>query len=182
MNFLDPGVTDIYSVGKWEIVVICGFVWVEISAVYRGATHLSLDAKGRMAMPAKYREALQSSCAGELVFTVNRDRKLALYPMPKWQQFEQQLMRLPAFDRRVEGLRRLYIGYAQEVQLDAAGRVLVPSVLRTLVGIERKVVLLGQFEIFELWPESSWVDGLDHLFDLASAAGGDDDVFNGIVL
>ncbi len=124
-------------------------------------------------MPTRYRDALLAQCDGQLVLTVNRDRRLALYPLPKWRHFERQLMQLPAFDKRAEGLRRLYVGYAQELVMDGAGRLLLPAVLREVVHIARKVVLLGQFEIFEIWPENAWVEGLDELFAIAGDVSGD---------
>ncbi len=87
--------------------------------MFRGVCILNLDTKGRLAVPAKYRERLQTSCDAQLVVTVDRDRCLLLYPAPEWELIERQLAALPAFDKSARAIQRLYIGNAQEVEMDA---------------------------------------------------------------
>ncbi|KAB7623848.1 division/cell wall cluster transcriptional repressor MraZ [Alkalilimnicola sp. S0819] len=131
--------------------------------MFRGVTHLNLDAKGRMAFPAKYRERLQSYCDGELVVTIHlprgkeqRDRALVIYPLPEWQGLERQLQGMPAMDHKGQAIRKLLMGYANECQVDGAGRILLSSPLREFAQLDKKLVLVGQGDRLELWSESIW--------------------------
>ena len=124
--------------------------------MFRGVNALNLDAKGRMAMPAKYRDRLQESCAGQLVITVDRDHCLLLYPLPEWEVIERKLVKLPSFNPQSRRLQRLLIGHATEVELDGAGRILLPPPLRDFAELDKQVVLIGQGNKFELWNEGSW--------------------------
>lgn len=123
--------------------------------MFRGVSTLSLDAKGRMAMPAKYRERLEELCEGQLVVTVDRDC-LLLYPLPQWEEIERKLVRLPTLNAQSRRLQRLLIGHATECELDGNGRILVPTPLREFARLEKRVVLIGQGNKFELWDEDSW--------------------------
>lgn len=125
--------------------------------MFRGITNLNLDAKGRMAIPARYRELLQSTCGSALVITADIDRCLLLYPAPAWATFEQQLRDLPNVDTHTRNLQRLYIGHAQEVEMDAQGRILLSPELRTYAGLDRRVALVGQGNKFEVWDEETWI-------------------------
>ena len=122
----------------------------------RGVNRISLDAKGRLAVPTRYRERLRESCASKLVVTVDPDRCLLIYPMPEWQEIERKLTRLPSFDPTARRLQRLLVGHATEVEMDAQGRVLMPPPLREFAGLDKLVVLIGQGNKFELWDEARW--------------------------
>src|SRR6202142_4618095 len=98
--------------------------------MFRGANKLTLDIKGRMVMPTRYREALQERCGGKLVVTVDKDQCLLVYPMPDWEEIERKLMKLPSFDPRARRLQRPMVGHAPELDLAAQGRVLLPPNLR----------------------------------------------------
>ena len=111
--------------------------------MFRGVSTLSLDAKGRMAMPAKYRERLVDLCEGQLVVTVDRDC-LLLYPLPQWEEIERKLVRLPTLNAQARRLQRLLIGHATECELDGNGRILLPTPLREFARLEKRVVLIGQ--------------------------------------
>lgn len=124
--------------------------------MFRGVNALNLDAKGRMAMPAKYRDRLQETCSGQLVITVDRDHCLLLYPLPEWEVIERKLVKLPSFNAQARRLQRLLIGHATEVELDSAGRILLPPPLREFAELDKRVVLIGQGNKFELWNETSW--------------------------
>jgi MraZ protein len=124
--------------------------------VFRGINPLNLDAKGRLAMPVKYRDRLQESCHGQLVLTVDRDRCLLVYPLPEWEEIERKLVKLPSFNERTRSLQRLLIGHATEVELDGAGRILLPPPLRVFANLDKRVVLIGQGNRFELWNEGIW--------------------------
>jgi len=124
--------------------------------LFRGVSFLNLDAKGRLAIPARYRERLQSCCDSRLVITVDRDRCLLVYPEPTWIEIERKLDQLPSFDEQVRRLQRLYIGHAQDVDMDRQGRVLLPPALRRFASLDRRVALVGQGKKLELWDEDTW--------------------------
>jgi MraZ protein len=125
-------------------------------AVFRGATKVTLDAKGRLAIPTRHRERLAARCEGQLVATVDRDYCLLIYPFPDWEEIERKLVRLPSLNRQARRLQRLMVGYATELEIDAHGRILLPKELREFAGLGRQAILIGQGNKFELWDEESW--------------------------
>lgn len=125
--------------------------------MFRGVAELSLDAKGRIAMPVRYRESLQESCAGHLVITIDLVEKcLAIYPLHEWTLIAQKLDALPSLNPKTAMVRRLLGGNATDVDIDANGRVLIPTKLRKMANLEKKVVIVGQGKKFELWDEEAW--------------------------
>ncbi|NOU24562.1 MAG: division/cell wall cluster transcriptional repressor MraZ [Methylotenera sp.] len=124
--------------------------------MFRGATSLSLDAKGRLAVPTKHRETLQLQCAGDLVLTAHPHRCLLLYPQPAWEPIQAKLMTLSSFDKQSSALQRLLVGYAEDVAMDSAGRMLVSPSLRDFAGLDKEVMLVGQGSHFELWNMEAW--------------------------
>ena len=124
--------------------------------MFRGISNLTLDAKGRLAVPARYRDRLQAACGGQLVVTIDRDHCLLLYPLPEWEALEERLVRLPSLNKQARELQRLLLGHATEVQTDGHSRLLLPPELRGFAGLERDVVLLGLGRKFELWNQSQW--------------------------
>jgi MraZ protein len=129
--------------------------------MFRGANKLTLDAKGRMVMPTRYRERLQERCGGKLVITVDKDQCLLIYPLPDWEEIERKLMRLPTLDPRARRLQRLMVGHATDLELDAHGRVLLPPNLREFGQLTRDAMLIGQGVRFELWDEARWNERRD---------------------
>ncbi|MGH8220722.1 MAG: division/cell wall cluster transcriptional repressor MraZ [Steroidobacteraceae bacterium] len=127
--------------------------------MFRGATKVTMDDKGRMVMPNRYRDAIRERAQGRLVITVDRgDECLLIFPLPDWEQAEHKLMSLPSFDARSRRLQRLIVGHATEVELDGHGRFLLPPELRKFAGLERLGMLIGQGNRFELWDEARWGD------------------------
>lgn len=124
--------------------------------MFRGATKVTLDAKGRLAIPSRYRERLITRADGHLVATVDRDYCLLIYPLPDWEEIERKLVRLPALHKQARRLQRLMVGYATELDLDSHGRILLPKELREFAGLEREAMLIGQGNKFELWNEERW--------------------------
>ena len=124
--------------------------------MFRGATKVTLDAKGRLAIPTRYRERIAASCDGQLVATVDRDYCLLIYPFPDWEEIEQKLVALPSLNKQARRLQRLMVGYATEIDIDGHGRILLPRELREFAGLGRQAILLGQGNKFELWDEESW--------------------------
>jgi MraZ protein len=129
--------------------------------VFRGVAQLNLDSKGRLAVPARFRDALAARCAGHLVITADSDRCLLIYPLPDWEPIEQKLMSLSSFNAQIRELQRRLVGYAEDVVMDATGRILVPSALRDYAQIDKAVVLVGQGAKFELWNQDNWESRMD---------------------
>ena len=125
--------------------------------MFRGITALNLDAKGRLAIPARYREALLQQCDGQLVITINQDERcLWMYPLDVWEDIEEKLVKLPTLDTRAQRLKRLLIGHATDCEVDGNGRVLVPPPLRDYGELTKRVMLVGQGNKFEIWDEELW--------------------------
>jgi MraZ protein len=129
--------------------------------MFRGANKLTLDVKGRLAMPTRYRERLQERCGGKLVVTVDKDQCLLIYPFPDWEELERKLMKLPSFNPQARRLQRLMVGHATELDLDGNGRILLPPSLREYGLLSRDVMLVGQGMRFELWDETRWNERRD---------------------
>lgn len=125
--------------------------------MFRGITALNLDAKGRMAIPSRYRERLQNDADGQLILTLDhRGQCLLLYPLPVWETIERELIEAPNLLEVVDQLKHTLIGHATECEPDAQGRILLPTMLRELVGIDRQVTLVGLGNKFELWDGQAW--------------------------
>jgi MraZ protein len=124
--------------------------------MFRGATSLNLDVKGRLAVPSKHRDALQAQCAGNLVLTAHPHGCLLLYPQPAWEPIQAKMMALSSFDKQSSALQRLLVGYAEDITLDSAGRLLVSPSLREFAGVEKQAMLVGQGGHFELWNMDAW--------------------------
>ena len=140
--------------------------------MFRGANKVTLDAKGRMAMPARYRDTLVERSEGRLVVTVDRaDRCLLIYPLPDWEEIERKLMRLPSLNRKSRRLQRLMVGYASELDLDSHGRILVPRELREFASLDRQAILFGQGNKFELWDEQHWNERRDEWLQAGDEPG-----------
>jgi len=124
---------------------------------FRGLTKLSVDAKGRLAVPKAQRESLEENGVVELVVTADPAKCLNVYPKDVWEEIEEQLIAVPnGGSKATRKLQRLYIGYATSLELDGTGRMLLSSELREYAGIDRKAVLVGQGRKFELWDEQRW--------------------------
>lgn len=127
--------------------------------MYLGVNTLNLDAKGRLAVPAKHRESLAETCASRLVVTINpssTDRCLWLYPEDQWLKVAQKLAELPAVDKRAQAYKRLILGHASEQELDAQGRIRVTPELRDYAGLGKRVAVVGQVTKFEIWDIETW--------------------------
>ena len=125
--------------------------------MFRGISHISIDTKGRLAIPAKYRDAFEKTAAEQIVVTIDHtDRCLLIYPMDQWLIVEKMLSALPNTDRRVRTMQRMILGHAADVELDTQGRILLPAPLREYAGLNKQVVLVGQMNKFELWDAGTW--------------------------
>lgn len=124
--------------------------------MFQGAAQLNLDSKGRIAIPARHRDALLERCEGKLVLTADADGCLLVYPQPEWQPIYDKLNKLSSFNARSRALQRLLIGHASVEVMDGAGRVLIPPTLRSYAALDKRVMLVGQGNKFELWDEGRW--------------------------
>lgn len=124
--------------------------------MFQGAVQLNLDGKGRLAIPTRHRDMLLAHCAGQLVLTADADGCLLMYPQPEWLPIREKLMQLSAFNPRIRALQRFLVGHAEDVVMDAAGRVLVSPTLRAYAVLDKRVMLIGQGNKFELWDEARW--------------------------
>jgi len=121
--------------------------------VFQGASALTLDAKGRMSIPSRHREALQLQAEGRVTVTKHPDGCLMLFPRPEWELFRERIAALPM---EAHWWKRIFLGSAADVELDTAGRVLITPELRTAAGLERDVMLLGMGSHFEVWDAATY--------------------------
>jgi len=129
-----------------------------VAISFRGTSELSLDAKGRLAMPVRYRETLVDFCDGDIVVAIDyaRDNYLLVYPRPHWEIYQETLESWSTFDPDVQMVKRMILGSATDIKMDGSGRILLSPVLRRHAGLEKQVVLIGQNQKFELWNQSTW--------------------------
>lgn len=129
--------------------------------MYQGSHAINMDAKGRLAVPAKYRDLLASDAGGRIVMTAHtQDRCVLVYPETEWQNILPKIEALPTFNKAALRAQRLLIGYACTLELDGNGRVLVPPTLRDYANLEKKLMLVGLGKKFELWSEDSWFSSI----------------------
>ncbi|MDO5090053.1 MAG: division/cell wall cluster transcriptional repressor MraZ [Cardiobacteriaceae bacterium] len=148
--------------------------------MFRGIHQITLDAKGRLSIPAKLRAFFEEESENKLVMTADIEKNLMIYTLPQWEAVEAKLTKLPSLDKKARQLKRLFMGYASELELDGTGRVLIPGMLRDYAGLDKKVTLVGMGNKFELWSAERWESQLaadiDELLedgvDLDDALGG----------
>jgi len=126
--------------------------------MFRGVNQINMDAKGRMVIPARYREKIAACCDGQLVATIDtEERCLLLYPLEEWEAIQEKIEALPSFNPAARRIQRLLIGHATDIDMDGNGRLLLPAPLREYAELDKKLVLLGQGQKFEIWSESRWL-------------------------
>ena len=121
--------------------------------MFRGINAITIDTKGRMAVPARYRDSLSSN----LVLTIDtEERCLLLYLEDEWRNIEASLQKLPSFNPAARRIQRLLSGHATDLALDGQGRILLPQELRQYAAIQKQAVLIGQGNKFEIWDDALW--------------------------
>jgi MraZ protein len=135
--------------------------------VFQGATALSLDAKGRLAIPTKHREALTSG--DSVVVTAHPDRCLLLYPRAAFEPISARLATLSSFDEKVRWWQRLVVGHSEHVDIDGAGRILLSPALRKFADLKKNVMLVGQNNHFEIWDGELWEQKLGEALTMAGS-------------
>ncbi|OCS48135.1 division/cell wall cluster transcriptional repressor MraZ [Ralstonia pickettii] len=123
--------------------------------MFQGASALTLDAKGRMSIPSRHREALQLQAEGRVTVTKHPDGCLMLFPRPEWERFRERIAALPM---EAHWWKRIFLGSAADVELDTAGRVLITPELRAAASLERDVMLLGMGSHFEVWDAATYTE------------------------
>jgi MraZ protein len=126
-----------------------------------------LDAKGRLAVPTRYRDKFLAQGGGRVVVTAHPQRCLLLYPQPDWEPIAESVMAVPGFDPRVTAMQMLLVGHADELEMDSAGRILVSPTLRRLAGIDRDLMMFGQGSHFKLWSPEAWEAQFDQFIQNA---------------
>ena len=116
--------------------------------VFQGASALTLDGKGRIAVPARHRDVLQVTSNGQLTLTKHPEGCLLVFPRPAWEAFRARVAALPM---AASGWKRVFLGNAMDAQIDASSRILVSPELRSAAGLSKDVLLLGMGSHFELW-------------------------------
>ncbi|HJO34621.1 MAG: division/cell wall cluster transcriptional repressor MraZ [Pseudomonadota bacterium] len=123
-----------------------------------GHASVSMDDKGRLAIPKKHRGPLQAACGGTVVVTADTTGALLVFPYPEWCDFADRLMQLPnsGANAVVRDLQRLYWGYAETLTLDGQGRFATTTQQRALAGLEKSCVIVGIGRKLEVWSEARW--------------------------
>jgi MraZ protein len=124
--------------------------------LFRGISTVSIDIKGRLAIPSRYRDRLMSIADGSLVQTLNPlDRSIWIYPLSEWELIETKLASLSDFDKQSRRTKQMMRGYASDCQMDAQGRILLPTELRQYAEMKKQAVILGQGNKFEVWDQET---------------------------
>ena len=150
--------------------------------MFRGINSATLDAKGRMALPGRNRETVMVASEGRLVVTIDmRESCLLVYPLNEWETVQAKLESLSNINPQARLLQRLLIGHATDLELDSAGRLLLPAMLRDYASLEKKLVLVGQGNKIEIWSADHWQNRLDQwLEEGATALTNNAELFDGL--
>lgn len=121
--------------------------------LFQGISSVTIDAKGRLSVPTRHRDAISNQFEGRLTITRHPDGCLMIFPRPEWERYREKVLALP---ESVRWWKRILVGNAMDVEMDGAGRLLVPPELRQAVGLSKEAVLLGLGNVFELWDKASY--------------------------
>lgn len=140
--------------------------------MFMGEYNHSIDAKGRVIIPAKFRESL----GDEFVVSQGLDGCLFVYPNEEWQRFEEKLKTIPMSDKQGRKFVRFFLAGATVAEVDKQGRILIPSVLREFAGLTKDVVLVGVGTRAEIWDKERWIentsfDDMDEIAEHMSGLG-----------
>ncbi len=124
--------------------------------MFRGSFEHTVDAKGRVSVPAKFREILIERYDGRLVIAMDFDRCLTVYPLEEWEKLEEKIKGLPMMQQEVKDFMRFFFSSAIECELDKQGRILIPPGLRERAGINKNVIMVGIISKIEIWDIEAW--------------------------
>ena len=126
--------------------------------MFMGEYNHIIDAKGRLIIPARFRELLGE----EFILTKGLDGCLSIYPMDAWEAFETKLRALPLTNKNARTFTRFLVAGATNCELDRQGRILVPQTLREFAGLEKEVVLTGNLDRIEIWSKEKWSENCNY--------------------
>ena len=127
--------------------------------MFRGSFEHTLDAKGRLSLPSRFRDVLAGKGDSRLMITnfmTGSARCLEVYPLDEWQRLEDAIRNRPRFNPEVNSFESYYLGRAQECPVDSQWRILIPPLLRKYAGLQRDVVLVSAVEKFRVWDQETW--------------------------
>jgi MraZ protein len=125
--------------------------------MFKGIHNMNLDGKGRLTIPSKYRSTIIDQVNGNMVITIDSEEKcLLLYPSTAWRKIQDKINNLPSFNKNAKRIQRLLIGHAEDLEMDASGRVLISKPLINFAEMTKKITLIGQGEKFEIWSDDVW--------------------------
>ena len=130
--------------------------------LFKGIHNLSLDSKGRLGIPVKYRDNIIGLVKGAMVITIDTEEKcLLLYPSNFWSKIQDKISNLPSFNKNARRIQRLLVGHAEDIDVDSNGRILISKPLREYASLTKKVILIGQGEKFEIWDQGTWSQNVE---------------------
>jgi MraZ protein len=138
---------------QWEKVEKSGETGM--GGTFHGAAVITLDAKGRIAIPTRHRDALLDG-GRSLVLTAHPDGCVLIYPAPAWEPVRAQVETFPSFHPQASWWKRVLLGFEEHVAADGTGRILLPPALRQHAKLEREAMMVGQGRYFELWDSGIW--------------------------
>ena len=121
--------------------------------MFQGASFVALDTKGRLSVPTRHRDVLSATSASQLTMTKHPHGCIMVFPRSEWERFRERIASLPM---QAQWWKRIFLGNAMDVDMDATGRVLVSPELRSAAGISKDTVLLGMGNYFELWDAQTY--------------------------
>ena len=124
--------------------------------MFRGIFHNSLDDKGRMSLPARFREQIKTDHETPLVLTLGLDQCLWLYPMDHWKSIEEKLSGMDTLNNDQRWLQRFFMRASDEVELDQQGRIVISPVLRKEAGLNKNIVIVGMLKRIEIWDKEKY--------------------------
>ncbi|MER2491884.1 division/cell wall cluster transcriptional repressor MraZ [Catenovulum sediminis] len=139
--------------------------------MFRGSSAITMDNKGRITIPTRYRDPLQEGCGGEVICTTDLNQPcLLLYPMSEWESVEKRLRGLSDMVPTERMFKRRVLGNAAELEIDKSGRLLIPPILRQFAQLEKQVTLVGQLNKFEIWSQQTWEAQMQADMELINSA------------
>jgi transcriptional regulator MraZ len=135
---------------EWEVVGKAG------ESMFRGCFEHTVDSKGRVSVPSKFRDIIADRYDGSLVLAMDYDKCITVYPLEEWERLEEKIKTLSMMKQEVKDFRRFLLSSATECELDKQGRILIPQTHREHAGIAKSVMLVGIIDKIEIWDAKAW--------------------------